>query len=65
MSLEIGEEVVFTSLEDGAWGKKYGGKEAVVKNVENLEGVDDAEVLIEFKDSKSLTVLMSELERVD
>ena len=63
MSLEIGEEVVFTSLEDGAWGKKYGGKKATVKSVTYFEGGDDAEVLVEFEDNKSLTVLMSELEK--
>lgn len=63
MSIEIGEEVVFTSVEDGAWGKKYGGKKAIVKNVTHFEGGDDAEVLVEFEDNKSLTVLMSELEK--
>ena len=63
MSIEIGEEVVFTSLEDGAWGKKYGGKKATVKSVTYFKDGDDAEVLVEFEDNKSLTVLMSELEK--
>lgn len=31
MSIEIGEEVIFTSVEDGDWGKKYGGKKLQLK----------------------------------
>ena len=53
--IKVGQQVVFTSFEDEAWGVEYGGKTAYVVNV------DGTDVDIRFIGGHNLTVQEEEV----
>lgn len=55
---KLEDRVVFTSYDDSAWGKEYGGKTAIVKEIQAYE--DSQELEVEFEDGKCLSVMSYE-----
>ena len=61
MSL-VGKVGVFTSVNDGAWGKEYGNKQCTV--IEHQRYVELDELLVEFEDGTQLTFGVDEFELI-
>lgn len=63
MSL-VGKVGVFTSVNDGAWGKEYGDKQCKVLEVEGSETDAYYGLYVEFEDGKRITITDNEFEEV-